>query len=107
MADAHSSGPARLISVRMPSTWRSPAGKSRICFRTGNSKPLMPEVSRFYGISIYLYPRDHPPAHFYAFYGEHETVFDIATLRLMEGSFPNRLALWCSIGRRSTTTNFS
>lgn len=28
----------------------------------------MPEVSRFYGISIFLYPREHPPAHFHALY---------------------------------------
>jgi hypothetical protein len=50
----------------------------------------MPEVSRFYGISIFLYPREHPPAHFHAFYGEAEAVFDIGTLRIIEGSLPNR-----------------
>jgi hypothetical protein len=50
----------------------------------------MPEISRFYGISIYLYPREHPPAHFHAFYGDVEAVFDIATLQVMEGSLPNR-----------------
>jgi len=50
----------------------------------------MPEVSRFYGISIYLYPREHPPAHFHAIYGEDEAVFDIATLRILEGSLSSR-----------------
>lgn len=50
----------------------------------------MPEVSRFYGICIYLYPREHPPAHFHAIYGDDEAVFDIATLRIMEGSLSNR-----------------
>lgn len=50
----------------------------------------MPEVSRFYGISIYLYPREHPPPHFHAFYGDDEVVFEIATLRVLEGSIPNR-----------------
>ena len=50
----------------------------------------MPEVSRFYGISIYLYPRDHSPAHFHAFYGDSEAVFDIATLRIAKGSMPSR-----------------
>jgi hypothetical protein len=50
----------------------------------------MPEISRFYGISIYLYPREHPPAHFHAFYGDAEAVFDIATLRVIAGTIPNR-----------------
>ena len=50
----------------------------------------MPEVSRFYGISIYLYPREHPPAHFHALYGDDEAVFDIATLRILQGSLSNR-----------------
>jgi hypothetical protein len=50
----------------------------------------MPEISRFYGICIYLYPREHPPAHFHAFYGEAEAVFDIATLRMIAGTIPSR-----------------
>ena len=50
----------------------------------------MPEVSRFYGISIYLYPREHPPAHFHAFYGDDEAVVDIASARILEGTLPNR-----------------
>ena len=50
----------------------------------------MPEVSRFYGISIYLYPREHPPAHFHAFYGDDEAVVDIASGRVLEGTLPNR-----------------
>ena len=50
----------------------------------------MPELSRFYGISIYLYPREHPPAHFHALYGDEEAVFDIATLRILQGSLSNR-----------------
>ncbi len=50
----------------------------------------MPEVSRFYGISIYLYPREHPPAHFHALYGDEEAVFDLETLRILQGSLPNR-----------------
>ncbi|MGH7952093.1 MAG: DUF4160 domain-containing protein [Limisphaerales bacterium] len=50
----------------------------------------MPEISRFYGISIYLYPREHPPAHFHAFYGDDEAVFGIDALEILEGSLPNR-----------------
>jgi len=50
----------------------------------------MPEISRFYGISIFLYPHEHPPAHFHAFYGDDEAMFDIETLQILEGSLPNR-----------------
>jgi hypothetical protein len=63
----------------------------------------MPEISRFYGISIYLYPNEHPPAHFHAEYQDDEAVFSIATLELMEGSLGNRanaLVLeWASLHR--------
>ncbi len=37
----------------------------------------MPEVSRFYGIIIRLYYRDHPPTHFHAMYGEDEALIEI------------------------------
>ncbi len=32
----------------------------------------MPEISRFYGIIIRMYPGDRPPPHFHAVYAEHE-----------------------------------
>ncbi len=50
----------------------------------------MPEVSRFYGISIYLYANDHSPPHFHAEYQDDEAVFGIGTLELLEGSMSNR-----------------
>lgn len=37
----------------------------------------MPEVSRFYGIIVRLYYRDHPPRHFHAIYGEHEALIEM------------------------------
>jgi hypothetical protein len=37
-----------------------------------------------------LYPCEHPPAHFHAFHGDDEAVFDIATLRVLEGGVSNR-----------------
>ena len=39
----------------------------------------MPEISRFFGIIIAMYFRDHPPPHFHARYGEHEAKFSIET----------------------------
>jgi len=37
----------------------------------------MPEISRFFGIIIYMNWREHPPMHFHAVYGEHEALFTI------------------------------
>jgi hypothetical protein len=48
----------------------------------------MPEVSRFYGIIIRLYYRDHPPTHFHAIYGEHEALIEIDTGRIYRGNLP-------------------
>ena len=50
----------------------------------------MPRVSRFYGISIYLYYRDHPPTHFHAIYGTDEAAVEIATGNVIAGGLPRR-----------------
>ena len=50
----------------------------------------MPLVSRFYGIVIKLYFREHGVPHFHALYGEHNAVFAIDTLEMLEGDLPNR-----------------
>jgi hypothetical protein len=50
----------------------------------------MPEISRFYGINVSLHLREYPPAHFHAEHQGHEAVFDIATLRLLQGRLPQR-----------------
>ena len=49
----------------------------------------MPEISRFLGIVIAMYYRDHAPPHFHALYGEHEVTIDIATGEV-NGNFPKR-----------------
>ena len=49
----------------------------------------MPEVSRFYGISIRFFFRDHPPTHFHAFYGEFEAIIEIGSGRLQKGFLLN------------------
>ncbi len=49
----------------------------------------MPEVSRFYGIIIRFYYRDHPPAHFHALYGGHEAIVDIESGAILRGYLPN------------------
>lgn len=48
----------------------------------------MPEVSRFYGIIVRFYYRDHPPTHFHAIYGDHEALIEIETGRINQGRLP-------------------
>ncbi len=51
---------------------------------------LMPRISQFYGIAIYMYYRDHAPPHFHAIYAEHEAEIDIQTATVVEGRLPRR-----------------
>ena len=39
----------------------------------------MPELSRFYGIIIYMFAKDHNPPHFHVKYGEFIGIIDIRT----------------------------
>jgi len=50
----------------------------------------MPELCRFYGIVIRMYPTDHPPPHFHAEYGEYEALIDIEEGEIIAGSLPTR-----------------
>lgn len=47
----------------------------------------MPEISRFRGISIRMYYRDHAPPHFHATIGEHEILVEIDSGEVA-GRFP-------------------
>ena len=49
----------------------------------------MPEISRFLGIIIRMYFRDHAPPHFHAQYGEYEITVNIND-GIVEGKFPKR-----------------
>jgi hypothetical protein len=51
----------------------------------------MPELSRFYGIVIKMYYRDHAPPHFHAEYGEYELVVGIMPILVREGVAPARV----------------
>ena len=50
----------------------------------------MPEISRFYGIIIAMFAKDHVPPHFHAIYGEHKAIFDIESCEIIEGYLPRR-----------------
>lgn len=50
----------------------------------------MPQLSRFYGIIILLYFKDHNPPHFHAWYVEHKCEISINDLSILVGSLPGR-----------------
>jgi hypothetical protein len=50
----------------------------------------LPEVARFYGISIKIFFGDHPPPYFHAVYGEYNALIGIESLEIIEGDLPNR-----------------
>lgn len=49
----------------------------------------MPEISRFLGIIIAMFYRDHAPPHFHAKYGEYEVTVEIDS-GVVSGQFPKR-----------------
>ena len=51
----------------------------------------MPEVSRFLGIVIAMYFKEHGPPHFHAKYGGQRAAFSIEYLTLIEGKLPHRV----------------
>ncbi len=50
----------------------------------------MPELSRFLGIVIAMYYRDHAPAHFHARYAGHRAAIALDPLRVVDGRLPAR-----------------
>ncbi len=51
----------------------------------------MPEISRFLGIVIAIFYKDHAPAHFHAKYGEYSAAFSIDDLAIIKGNLPPRV----------------
>ena len=49
----------------------------------------MPEISRFLGIVIGMFHREHGPPHFHATYGEYQITVDIRT-GSVTGQFPGK-----------------
>ena len=50
----------------------------------------MPEVSRFYGIVIRMFWREHGPPHFHAAYGNARALIGIDDLAVLKGHLPAR-----------------
>ena len=50
----------------------------------------MPELSRFYGIVIYMFWKDHAPPHFHAEYADSEALILIDSWEIYKGTLPAR-----------------
>ena len=70
----------------------------------------MPELSRFFGISILMYFNDRDPPHFHARYNEHRAIVRIGDLDLIDGALPQRvmgLVLeWAQLHRTELAANW-
>ena len=50
----------------------------------------MPELSRFLGIVIAMFVKEHNPPHFHAYYNEFEVQIEIESGKIMQGYLPRR-----------------
>lgn len=70
----------------------------------------MPEISRFFGIVVFMIYKDHAPPHFHAKYGEYQISVDIQT-GAMRGEFPRRAKMllleWLELNRGALLENWS
>lgn len=70
----------------------------------------MPEVSRFFGISIRMYFDDHHPPHFHALYAGAEVEVGINPLTILRGRFPRRalgmVLEWAALHQRELLANW-
>ncbi len=63
----------------------------------------MPEISRFLGIVIAMFYKDHNPPHFHVRYNQYKAIISINDLAVLEGNLPPKvLGLvieWASLHR--------
>jgi Domain of unknown function (DUF4160) len=71
----------------------------------------MPQISRFFGIIIFMYFDDHNPPHFHAHYGEYKAVIAIKDFALLEGQLPAKtLGLvieWAALHQKELLENWN
>ena len=70
----------------------------------------MPEISRFFGIIVYMNWRDHNPPHFHARYGDHEAIVSLDG-EVLDGKLPRRalsmVLEWLALHRRELAENWT
>ena len=71
---------------------------------------VVPRISQFYGIAIYMYFSDHPPPHIHAQYGGVEAVIAIGDGAVIRGSIPDRalrlVREWLELHREEVEANW-
>ncbi len=71
----------------------------------------MPQISEFFGISIYMYYEDHNPPHFHAICGEYKALIDISEGAVFRGFLPTKqmklVLAWCEIHREELMYNWN
>ena len=71
----------------------------------------MPEVSRFFGISVRMYYDDHNPPHFHAIYAGNEVEVGINPLTVLRGGLPRRalgmVLEWAASHQQELLANWS
>ena len=70
----------------------------------------MPQISKFFGIVIWMFYNDHNPPHFHANYGEFEGLFRIDDVSILSGSLPPRalglVTEWATIHKQELHLNW-
>jgi hypothetical protein len=52
---------------------------------------MMPRISSFYGVDIYMYYNEHVPHHFHAMHGEDEAIISFSPPQLYRGASPRKV----------------
>ena len=71
----------------------------------------MPDISRFYGIIIAMFAKNHLPPHFHAIYGEYKAIFSIETCDITDGFVPRRAVRliqdWAELHKKELLINWA
>ena len=72
----------------------------------------MPTICMFYGIIVRMYfaPKEHPPSHCHAYYGDHKGILDIRTCEVTAGDLPRRqvrlLEAWAELHKEELVADW-
>lgn len=71
----------------------------------------MSEISRFFGIIIIMYYKEHNPPHFHIQYNEYNAVFDMKQEAIIEGFLPKKqlrlILAWFEIHKTELFENWN
>jgi uncharacterized protein DUF4160 len=91
------------VASRTTSTWVRPSPRNTVSRTPRIRDALLPKLSEFFGISIYIHWKDHGPPHFHARYSGQRASISIDDLTVINGKLaPRALGLvieWGSLHR--------